>query len=120
MGSLLKAFNIRWRLPRPLAQSGFSHGCLNSFSALGKELPEVGLSTPAEYRLKGTLNILGLQGSADIAIGIPRLIDINVTLPPIRIRMVLAMYASSIDQRRDPLLKAKLQLLPQFHIHIDA
>ena len=120
MGSLLKAFNIRWRLPRPLAQSGFPHGFLNSFSVLGTELSEVGLSISAGYRLKGTLNILGLQGSADITIAIPRLIDINVALPPIRIGKVLAMYASSRDQRRGPFLKAKLQLLPRFHIHIEA
>ena len=120
MGSLLKAFKVNWKLPRPLAESGFPHGFLSSFSGKGKELPQVHVSIPYGYRLKGTLNILGLQGSVDITIGLPKLIDINVALPPIRIGKILAMYASSRDSSRGPFLKAKLQLFPRFYVHIEA
>ena len=120
MGSLLKAFKISTNLPRPLAESGFPHGFLSSFSVLGKELPQVRVSIPSGYRLKGTLNILGLQGSVDITIGLPKLIDINVALPPIRIGRVLAMYASPSNSRRGPYLKAKVQSIPRYLVHIEA
>ncbi len=120
IGSLLKAFKIRWRLPRPLAQSGFPNGYLNSFSLTGKELPQVHVSIPVGYRMKGTLNILGLQGHADITIGLPKGIDIKVGLPAIRIGRILAMYASPRDRRRGPYLRVKLQVLPRFIVHIEA
>ena len=120
MGFLLKAFKISTKLPRPLAESGFPHGFLSSFSVLGKELPQVRASIPSGYRLKGTLNILGLQGSVDITIGLPKLIDINVALPPIRIGRILAMYASPSNSRRGPYLKAKVQSIPHFLVHIEA
>ena len=120
MGSLLKAFKISTKLPRPLAESGFPHGFLSSFSVLGKEFPQVRVSIPSGYRLKGTLNILGLQGSVDITIGLPKLIDINVALPPIRIGRILAMYASPSNSRRGPYLKVKVQSIPRFLVHIEA
>ena len=109
MRSLLRAFRFNWHIPRPLGESGFPRGFLSSFSALGKNLPEVRLSIPRGYRIKGTLSILGLQGSADITIGLPRLLNINVALPPIRIGRIFAMYASARNKGRGPYLKAKIQ-----------
>ena len=109
MRSLLRAFRFNWHIPRPLGESGFPRGFLSSFSALGKNLPEVRLSIPRGYRIKGTLNILGLWGSADITIDLPRLLDINVALQPIRIGRIFAMYASARNRGRGPYLKAKIQ-----------
>ena len=120
MGSLLKAFNIHFSLPKPLAQSGFPKGFLSSFSVTGQELPEVHLSIPAGFRLKGTLNILGLQGSADILIDLPKLVSIKVALPPIKVGSLLSMYASSTDTKRGPYLKAKVQVIPQQNVAIEA
>ncbi len=119
--SLLRAFRINRHLPRPLRDSGFPNGFLGSFSALGKELPEVRVSIPRGFRLKGIFRILGLRGSADITIGLPRGIDIKVGLPPIRIGGgILEMYASSRDRRRGPYLKVKVQVIPRFIAHIEA
>ncbi len=70
VASLLDTFCVDINLPRPLGESGFPHGFLSSFSLLGKELPHAGISIPAGYRLKGTLNILGLEGSADVTINL--------------------------------------------------
>ena len=120
LGSLLKAFKISLNIPKPLAQSGFPHGFLSSFSLLGKELPQVHVSIPAGFRLKGTLNILGLQGSADITINLPSLIDVNVALPPIKVGSILAMYASASDTSRGPYLKARIQTLPSISVNIEA
>ena len=120
MGSLLKAFNIRFTLPKPLADSGFPEGFLSSFSALGQNLPDAHLSIPPGYRLKGTLDILGFRASADITIDLPKLIDVNVALPAIRVGNLLAMYASASDARKGPYLKAKVQLLPNQYVNIEA
>ena len=106
MGTLLKAFCINFRLPRPLADSGFPKGFLSSFSPIGKELPKVGISIPAGYRLKGIINILGLQAHADVTISSSKGVSMNVALPPLRIaRGLLQMYATSRDRSRGPLLK---------------
>lgn len=120
MGSLLKAFKINKSIPRPIAVSGFPNGFLSSFSPTGKELPEVHLSIPAGYRLKGMPNILGLQGYADITIGLPTLIDIKVALPPIRVGGLLTMSMSRTNTRKGPFLRAKVQLLPSFSMNVRA
>ena len=62
------AFCISVSLPKPLADSGFPNGFKTSFSLLGKELPHSKISIPVGYRFKGTINILGLEASADINI----------------------------------------------------
>ena len=121
MGSLLKAFKVNIRLPRPLAVSGFPRGFQSSFSLLGKELPQVHVSIPRGFHLKGALNILGLQGYADVTIDLPRLYDYKVALPPINVaRGLLKMYASSRDRSRGPLLRARIQLLPRPAINMQA
>ena len=121
MGSLLKAFRVNIRLPKPLAVSGFPKGFQSSFSLLGKELPQVRVSIPRGFHLKGALNILGLQGYADVTIDLPRLCDYKIALPPINVaRGLLKMYASSRDRSRGPLLRAKVQLLPRPAVDIQA
>ena len=120
MMSLLRAFNIKWFIPRPLGDSGFPRGFVASYSLLGKELPSVHLSIPRGYRIKGKLHILGLQGHADITIALPTLLDVKVALPPIRIRHnILAMYASPRDKTRGPYLRALVRLRNR-HVHIEA
>jgi len=120
MGPLLKAFKVSFSLPKPLADSGFPEGFLSSFSAVAVNLEEVGVSIPAGYTIKGTLDILGLQGRADITIGLPNLIDINVGLPPIKVGSILTMYSSSSNSISGPQLKAKVQLLPSPNVNIEA
>ena len=110
MHSLLRAFKVNVHIPRPLGNSGFPRGFLASFSLTGKYLPEVRLSIPRGYRIKGLIQILGLRGHADITIGLPKLLDINVALPPLRIGNIFAMYASSRERHRGPFLKAYLNL----------
>ena len=120
MGSLLKAFKLTFTIPRALSESGFPKGFLSSFSLSGKELPEFHLSIPSGYRIKGTLNILGLQGMADITMSLPKGIYIQVALPPIKIGSLLRMYASSTDTSRGPFLNAIIKLLPTRYVKIEA
>ena len=112
MITLLKAFCIRFRLPRPLAESGFPKGFLSSFSPIGKELPKAGISIPAGHRLKGTINILGLEAHADVT-NSQTAIKYHIVLPSLRIgHGLLHMYASRNDRSRGPFLKVILTTLP--------
>ena len=111
VGTILDAFCININVPAPLAESGFPHGFMSSFSLFGVELPHVPLSIPQGYRFSGTLNILGLEASANITIGLPNGIDFTVALPPIRIGgQLLVMYASKLDQSHGPFLTAIIDL----------
>jgi len=107
MNSLLKAFGMNWRIPKPLTSSSFPTGFTSSYSALGKELPEVGVSIPRGFRIKATMEIMGLEGHADIALDLPRLLDLRVALPPVRIGTIFAMYSSQ-KTSSGPTLRAKL------------
>ena len=119
--TVLSAFCINTNIPAPLAQSGFPHGFISSFSLAGVELPHVPLSIPQGYRLNGTLNILGLEASADVTIGLPTGIDFAVVLPPIRLGgELLQMYASSSDRSHGPFLTADINLLPSPSVNISA
>ena len=121
MGTLLRAFCIRFRLPRPLAESGFPRGFLSSFSPIGKELPKVGISIPAGFRLKGTINILGLEAHADMIINLPKGVKMSVALSPLRIAGgLLQMYASSRDRSRGPFLKVFITAHPRPKVDIRA
>ena len=121
MGTLLQAFCIRFRLPRPLADIRFPKGFLTSFSPIGKELPKVGISIPAGHRLKGTINILGLVAHADVTISVPKGVQINVALPPLKIAQgLLQMYASSRDRSRGPFLKVFVTAHPRPKVDIQA
>ena len=121
VGSILKAFCINTNIPAPLAESGFPHGFLSSFSLFGVELPHVPLSIPQGYRFKGTINILGLVASADVNIGLPTGIEFAVSLPPIRIGgELLQMYASKSDTSRGPFLTADIDLVPTPSVDIQA
>ena len=120
MGTLLQAFCIRFRLPRPLADSGFPKGFLSSFSPIGKELPKAGISIPAGYRLKGTIIILGLEAHADVSISLLKGVRMNLGLPPLIIaRGLLQMYESSTDWSRGPFLKVLVTAIsrPKVDIH---
>ena len=71
---------------------------MSSYSPIGKELPKAGISIPAGFRLKGTINILGLEAHADV---VPKSVRMNVSLPPLRIAGgLLEIYASSTRSRR--------------------
>jgi hypothetical protein len=120
VGTILDAFCININVPAPLAQSGFPRGFISSFSLAGVELPHVPLSIPQGYRLNGTLNILGLEASADVTIGLPSGIDFAVTLPPINVGGLLRMSVSSSDQSQGPLLNAVITLLPTPNVNIEA
>ena len=105
MGTVLQAFCIRFRLPRPLADSGFPKGFLSSYSPIGKELPKVGIKISPGFRLKGTINILGLEAHADVTLSLPKGINMKIALSPLRIGGgLLQMYASSSDRSRGPFL----------------
>ena len=121
MGTLLQGFCIRFRLPRPLADSGFPKGFLTSFSPIGKELPKVGISIPAGYRLKGSINILGLVAHADVTISVPKGVRMNIALSPLKIaRGLLQMYASSRDRSRGPFLRVFITAHPRPKVDIHA
>jgi hypothetical protein len=110
--TILKAFCLKIRVPAPLAKSGFPHGFISSFSLAGVELPHVPLSIPQGYRLNGTINILGLEASADVVIGLPNGIDFTVALPPIHVGGLLQMSRSSSDKSHGPIMHATISLLP--------
>ena len=119
--TILQAFCINFRLPHPLAESGFPKGFLSSFSLVGKELPKVGISIPAGYRLKGTINILGLSAQADVTISLPKGVKMSVGLSPLRIaRGLLQMYASRRDRSRGPFLTVSITLVPRANVNIHA
>ncbi len=121
VASVLSAFCVNISLPRPLAESGFPHGFLSSFSLTGTEISNAGISIPQGYRLNGTLNILGLEGSADVTIGLPTGINISVALPPINVgNGLLRMTASSSDTSRGPFLRAAIVILPSPSVDIAA
>ena len=120
VSTVLDAFCININVPAPLAQSGFPRGFISSFSLTGVELPHVPLSIPQGYRLNGTLNILGLEASADITIGLPNGIDFAVALPPINVGGLLRMSASSSDHSQGPSLSAVITLLPTPSVNIEA
>ena len=108
-------------IPAPLAESGFPHGFLSSFSLFGVELPHVPLSIPQGYRFKGTIKILGLEASTDVNIGLPHGIYFGVALPPIRIgRELIQMYASKSDKSNGPFLTADIDILPSPQVDIQA
>ena len=112
VGTLLKAFCLKIHVPAPLAKSGFPHGFISSFSLAGVELPHVPLSIPQGYRLNGTIDILGLEASADVVIGLPNGINFNVALPSIDVGHLLSMSRSSSDKSHGPILHATIALLP--------
>ena len=120
VGTILRALCIKISLPAPLAKSGFPHGFISSFSLAGVELPHVPLSIPQGYRLNGTLNILGLEGSANVVIGLPNGIRFTVALPPINVGHLLRMTISRRDRSRGPMLNAIITLLPRPKVSISA
>ena len=121
VGAILDALCVDISIPAPLAESGFPDGFLSSFSLFGVELPHVPLSIPQGYRFKGTINILGLEATADVNIGFPNGIYFAVELPPIRIGgELLQMYASKSDNSKGPFLTADIDFLPSPNVDIQA
>ena len=119
--TILNAFCININIPAPLAQSGFPRGYISSYSIAGVELPHVPLSIPLGFRLSGTLNILGLEGSADVTIGLPNGIDLSVALPPINVGgELLQMFESTSNRSLGPSLTAYIDLLPIPTVNIQA
>ena len=110
---LFKAFCWNVQLPRPLKESGFPHGFLSSFSLDGKELDSVHLSIPAGFHFKGTLDIIGVSGSADICVNFPNALSIDVELSPISVAGgLLLMRRSENDTSNGPFLKANVSISP--------
>ena len=121
IGSILKAMCVNVDLPKPVADSGFPKGFLSSFSLFGKELPHVPLSIPMGYRLKGTINILGLEANADVTVGLPDGVKMEVSLPVLSLsKNLLSMYASSSVKSKGPFLVANITLLPRPSINVEA
>ena len=121
IGSILEAMCVNVNLPKPVADSGFPKGFLSSFSLFGKELPHVPLSIPLGYRLKGTINILGLEASADVTANLPDGLKMEVSLPVLKLSgNLLSMFASSNDRSRGPYLIADITLLPQPSVNVEA
>ena len=96
------AFCINVNLPKPLGDSGFPNGFKISFSLLGRELPHARIIIPSGYRLRGTLNFLGLEAYANIYIQLPTRINVEIRLPPLIIGGVLKMYKSRSDTTAGP------------------
>ena len=120
MGSLLQAFCIRFRLPRPLADSGFPNGVLSSYSPIGKSLPKAGIDIPPGFHLKGSINILGLVVNADVTIN-HRNVKMDIALSPLRIAGgLIQMYASRRDRSRGPFLKVFVTAVPRPKVDIHA
>ena len=121
MGSILRSFCIDFDVPRPLAESGFPRGFMSSFSLLGVDLPHVPLSIPQGFRYSGTTNILGLEATSNITIGLPQGLEYAYQLPPINIdRGLLTMTASRSDRSRGPFMRIDLDLLPTPRVDIEA
>ena len=121
IGSALQAFCVNVNLPKPVADSGFSEGFLSSFSLFGKELPHAGISIPQGFRLKGRINILGLEASADVTMSLPKGIMMDIALPPLNLAgNLLSMYASSSDRSKGPYLVVNITILPYLSFFIEA
>ena len=105
--SFFKALCIKVSLPKPLAESGFPNGFQTSFSLLGKELPQAGISIPVGFRFKGTINFLGLVASADINIS-PNRLKVRIELPPIKIAGLFKMYRTNVEKSKGPFVDADI------------
>ena len=105
------AFCIPVSLPKPLADCGFPKGFKTSFSLLGKELPHARISIPVGYRFRGTINIFGLEASADINIS-PIRFALKVLLPPLKISGIFKMYRTSADRSNGPLVDTDINISP--------
>ena len=121
MSGILRSFCINFDVPRPLAESGFPRGFMSSFSLLGVELPHVPLSIPQGFRYSGAINILGLEASCNITIGLPEGLEYAVQLPPLHIDGgLLTMTALRGDRSRGPFMSIDLDLLPTPDVNIAA
>ena len=121
IASLLSAFCVNINLPRPLSESGFPNGFLSSFSLFGQEIAHASISIPQGFRIRGTLNILGLEGTGDMTINFPNGFDMSVELPPINIgNGLFRMFASSSDTSRGPFLRTDINILPSPSVNISA
>ena len=120
MTSLLKAFCIKFRLPPALADSRFPKGFTSSYSQLGKKIQALRTRILDGHRIKGTLNILGIQAEADMIINAPKQVRMTVALSPLSIGGGrIRMYASKRD-RRGPFLKAVITSQPRKSVSIYA
>ena len=94
---------------------------MSSFSLLGVELPHVPLSIPQGFRYSGAINILGLEASCNITIGLPEGLEYAVQLPPLHIDGgLLTMTALRGDRSRGPFMSIDLDLLPTPDVNIAA
>ena len=120
MTSLFKAFCIKFRLPPALGGSRFPKGFMSSYSQLGRKISTLRTRISAGHRIKGTLNILGLQAEADMIVNAPKQVRMTVALSPLSIGGGrIRMYASKRD-RRGPFLKAVITSQPRRRVSIYA
>lgn len=112
IGSLLKAFCWDVDLPQVLQETGFPKGFMSSYSADEKEIKSANLTIPAGFHFKGTLDILGLTGSADIDVDPNnKELKIEVELPPISVgNGLLEMFRRPDDHSEGPFLNASITL----------
>lgn len=111
LSSLLGAFCINSDfVPPPIANTGLQPGFLSSFTAAsgGKSIPEINLYIPQGLQLNGTVNILGLEASCTIIASTSGM-EIDITLPPLRVGDLLRMQRSSSDEINGPNLEAVIR-----------
>ncbi|XP_065839900.1 uncharacterized protein [Oscarella lobularis] len=108
---VLHAFGIDVNLISPLRNTGFPKGLEVSYSAIGRTV--AGINIPMGFKLKGTLNILGLEVNADILVDPSRGIDVQMAMSPIVLANgAFKMLASESERDRGPSLRAKIQVQP--------
>ena len=110
---ILDLFCIPVNLPSFLGDTGFPEGFVTSFAQSPKIIPEVNLDIPVGFYFKGTINILGLRVSCEMALDPPRLIDVTARLYPLRLAGgLLTMCESSSVCTRGPYLHVILKSSP--------
>ena len=99
--SLLQAFCVNTKLPKPVGDSGFPQGFLSSYSAAGVSLPKVQI--PAGYIFKGAFSIFGLTAYADIAI-MPTGARVKIALSVINVANGLLKMGATPALKKGPYL----------------
>ena len=106
--TLMTAFDIQTNyLPRPLRELGFVEGVEVSYALLEKTVP--GRTIPAGFKMKGTVNFLGLRIFADIRLSLGAFLKLDLGMSPLNLAGgIFKMYAHSSDRSRGPYLKVDI------------
>ena len=119
IGAILAAFDKTATLPRALRESGFPTGLEASYSLTEREVP--GVTIPAGFRLKGSINIVGYTLSCDIAIDLPKLIKIDIKSSSLRLANGLLIMSRSVEELdKGPMFYANIKFLPSPSVELKA